>query len=568
MKNQNEKYINLNSLPNNFLMEQSILTILLTNPFLLKNVINTLKINSFYYENNKIIYKTLLELFEFNKSINVTNLICKLQDNGLLEKIGGVEYIKLILNKYENSLDLENYIIEINEKYLRRLLIDLGKQIIKWGYTTSENLDKILEKIEHILFNINQENTGKKFYSAAEIVDEIFSEMKNKIKKNESSGFNTSFKDLDSIIQGFQKSDLIIIAGRPSMGKTAFALNLAKNIVFQYNIPLIIFSLEMSRQQIIYRFLATQSNINANRLKSGKMNQAEWKELSLSMKDISELPIYIDDNPNLTISDIRSKLKKILLTNKNTFIIIDYLQLMKVNLKLENRVQEISYITRNLKILAKEFQIPIILLSQLSRNVESRINKRPMLSDLRESGCLGNIIKNEKNNILIWNKENILKLSNKIKFNLKGVKPAFLICFEKNIQILITSNHKILSKEGWIRVSELHLNHQIYSKTKTNIFEFQKIKQIKYMGIQPVYDRTIPIFHNYVNKNIIVHNSIEQDADIVILLYREEYYNEKKLQPHITEFILGKHRNGAIGTAKLLFNPNTTTFFNIEKSDK
>ena len=564
MKNQNEKYINLNSLPNNFLMEQSILSILLTNPFLLKNVINTLKINSFYFENNKIIYNTLLELFELNKSANITNLICRLQDNGLLENIGGVEYIKLILNKYENSLDLENYINEINEKYLRRLLIDLGKQIIKWGYTTSENLDKILEKIEHILFNINQENTGKKIYSAAEIVNEIFSEMKNKIKNNETNGFETSFKDLDCIIQGFQKSDLIIIAGRPSMGKTAFALNLAKNIVFQYNIPLIIFSLEMSRQQIIYRFLATQSNINANRLKSGKMNQSEWKELSLSMKNISELPIYIDDNPNLTIIDIRSKIKKILLTNKNTFIIIDYLQLMKVNLKLENRVQEISYITRNLKILAKEFQIPIILLSQLSRNVESRINKRPMLSDLRESGCLGNIEKNKTDNVLIWNKKNILKLSNKIKFNLKGLKPTFLISLEKNNQFLITSNHKLLSKEGWIRVSELHLNHQIYSEIKTNNFQFQKIKEIKYIGVQPVYDRTIPNFHNYINNKIIVHNSIEQDADIVILLYREEYYSERKLQPHITEFILGKHRNGPVGTAKLLFNPNITTFSNIE----
>jgi replicative DNA helicase len=320
----------------------------------------------------------------------------------------------------------------------------------------------------------------------------------------------------------------------------------------------------MSRQQIIYRFLATQSNINANRLKSGKMNQSEWKELSLSMKTISELPIYIDDNPNLTISDIQSKLKKILLTNKNAFIIIDYLQLMKVNSKLENRVQEISYITRNLKILAKEFQIPIILLSQLSRNVESRINKRPMLSDLRESGCLGNIEKNKVNNILIWNKKNILKLSNKIKFNLKGFKPIFLLSLEKNSNILITSNHKLLSKGGWIRVSELNFNHEIYSQIKTNNFEFQKIKEIKYMGVQPVYDLTIPVFHNYINNNTIVHNSIEQDADIVILLYREEYYNEKKLQPNVTEFILGKHRNGPIGTAKLLFNPNTTTFSNIE----
>jgi replicative DNA helicase len=563
IKNQNDKYINLNSLPNNFLMEQSILTILLTNPLLLKNISNLLKVNSFYFDNHKIIYQNLLQLIDSNQSINLTNLICKLQDNGLLQQIGGINYIQILLNKYENSIELENYVNQINEKYLRRLLIDLGKQIIKWGYTTSENLEKILEKIEFILLNINQENNQKKFYSAAEVIDDVFAEIKNKIKKNENSGFETTFKDLDSILQGFQKSDLIIIAGRPSMGKTAFALNLAKNIVSQYNIPLIIFSLEMSRQQIIYRFLATESNINSNRLKSGKMNEIEWNELSLAMKKISELPIYIDDNPNLTLMDIREKLKKILLNNKNAIIIIDYLQLMKGNGKLENRVQEISSITRNLKILAKEFQIPIILLSQLSRNVESRINKRPMLSDLRESGCLAKIETNNLHNIFVWNKNNILKIPTKINYVLKGIKPTFLISFKNNFNIFITSNHKLLSKEGWIRVSELSLKNTIYSKLNTKNFEFNKIKEIKYIGLQPVYDRTVPLFHNYVKNEIIVHNSIEQDADIVIMLYREEYYTEKTLQPHVTEFILGKHRNGPIGTAKLLFNPNTTTFSNL-----
>ena len=563
IKSKNDKYINLNSLPNHALLEQSILTILLTNPFLLKEVLNILKTNSFYFENHKILYQSLLELFELNQPINVTNLICKLQDNGLLEKIGGIDYIRSLLNKYENSLDLENYINQINEKYLRRLLIDLGKQIIKWGYTTSENLEKILEKIEQALFNLNQENYGKKIYTSAEIVDEVFSEIKNKIKKNETVGFETSFKDLDAILQGFQKSDLIIIAGRPSMGKTAFALNLGRNIVSQYTIPLIIFSLEMTRQQIIYRFLATEANINGNRLKSGKMNQAEWKNLSLAMKNISELPIYIDDNPNLNINDIRSKLKKILLTNKNAIVIIDYLQLMKVNLKLENRVQEISYITRNLKILAKEFQIPILLLSQLSRNVESRINKRPMLSDLRESGCLGNIIKTNKNNFFIWNKNTLLQVKNKINFTLKGLKPTFKILFKNDISITLTGNHKILSQEGWIRVNELNFSTKIYSSLNKKLFEFNSIKKINYIGLQYVYDRTIPIFHNYITNNIVIHNSIEQDADIVIMLYREEYYNDKTIQPHVTEFILGKHRNGPIGTAKLLFNPNTTTFSNL-----
>ena len=561
--NKTNDSINLDILPNYYLKEQSILTILLTNPFLLKNVINLLKVNSFYFKPHQIIYQCLLDLYELDYSINITNLICKLQDKGLLKKIGGIEYIRFLLNKYENSFELENYISQINEKYIRRLLIDLGKQIIKWGYTSSENLEKIFEKIEHSLFNLNQENYGQKIYSAAEIIDEVFFEIKNKIKKIENKTLESSFKDLDSILQGFQKSDLIIIAGRPSMGKTAFALNLARNIVSNYNTSLIIFSLEMSRQQIIYRLLATESNINSNRLKSGKMNQLEWKQLSNAMKQISEFPLYIDDNPNLSILDIRTKLKKLTLNNKNAIVIIDYLQLMKVHLKLDNRVQEISYITRNLKILAKEFQIPIFLLSQLSRNVESRINKRPMLSDLRESGCLAKETNKLFEKVFIWNKKNLLKTNNILKYKLKGLKPTFLISFDNDINIMITGNHKLLSKEGWIRISELQFNTKIYGKINKKKFTFNNISSIHYLGLKSVYDCTIPVFHNYITNNIVVHNSIEQDADIVILLYREQYYNEKIKESNITEFIVGKHRNGSVGTAKLLFNPTTTTFTNI-----
>lgn len=563
LKKISNKYINLNSLPNNFFVEQSILNILLTNPDLLEKIKERLKVNSFYLEEHKLIYQNLLDLIELNQSINLTNLFSSLQDKGLLDKIGGIEYIASILNKFENSLDLNHYINLINEKYLRRLLIDLGKQIINWGYTTSENLDKILEKIENALCKLNDENSSQKIYSAAEIINEVFSELQNKLEQNESIGLETSFKDLDSILQGFQKSDLIIIAGRPSMGKTAFALNLARNIVVKYNVPLLIFSLEMSRQQIIYRFLATEANINSNRLKSGKMNSLEWKALTNSMEKISNLPIYIDDNPNLTINDIQSRLKKIFKKNNNGLIIIDYLQLMKVNVKLENRVQEISYITRNLKILAKEFNIPILLLSQLSRNVESRINKRPMLSDLRESGCLGKINNLIEKNVTIWNKKNFILTNQFTKYNFKGIKPTFLLHFNNSKNIYLTANHKILSNKGWIRISELNVNSKIYLRYKNSFFLSNLMKIFKYIGLEAVYDKTIPFFHNYIENNIILHNSIEQDADIVIMLYREEYYNEKTLQPHITEFILAKHRNGPVGTAKLLFNPNTTTFNNI-----
>ena len=438
------KYSNTTPLPNNFLAEQAILNILLTNSSLVKTALQNLKLESFYFEPHRLIYQIIIDLSEKNQSINLTSVITELENQGLLKKIGGIEKIVNIINRFEIFSELENYISLVNEKYLRRLLIELGKQIIIWGYTTSKDITELLDKTEQSIYNLNQQKISQKIYTAAEIIDDVFTELKLKIQKDKSSGLLTSFKDLDAIIQGFQNSDLIIVAGRPSMGKTAFSLNLGKNIVNIYNIPLIIFSLEMSRQQIIYRFISTNADINSNRLKSGKMNSKEWEALSNSMRNISELPIFIDDNPNLNLIEIRSKLRKILLEkNKKGIVIIDYLQLMKLNIKFENRSQEISYITRSLKILAKEFQIPIIVLSQLSRNVEARTNKRPMLSDLRESG------------------------------------------------------------------------------------------------------------------------SIEQDADIVIMLYREEYYTEKKNDLQITEFIVAKHRNGPIGTARLLFNANTTSFNNL-----
>lgn len=571
MQSTKIKYSDKSILPNNFLAEQAILNILLTNPASAKEILPELKPNSFYFEPHRIIYETIFELGENNHSINLTNVLTKLQDKNCLTKIGGIERIITIINKFEPFSNVSEYIDQINEKYLRRLIIELGKQFITWGYTTSENLETILDKMEHAVYSLSQQNVSQKIYSISEIIDEVFTEMKGKIKKQTTSGLKTTFKDLDSILQGFQKSDLIIIAGRPSMGKTAFSLNLAKNIVETYNVPLIIFTLEMSRQQIIYRFLSTSSNINTNKLKSGKMSSLEWKTLSQAMKQIADLPIFIDDNPNLTLVEIRSKLRKIFGDKKKTgLIIIDYLQLMKLNFKLENRVQEISYITRNLKLLAKEFEIPIIVLSQLSRNVESRINKRPMLSDLRESGCITQSFPNQKNNLTSWNKVNVTNTKN-LPFYLKGIKPIFQIRWNHPGFLSLTGNHKILSKKGWIKLSQITQRSEVYylkreKENKTTLaYNYQKLKEIFYQGVEKVYDKTIPVYHNYVSGGLVLHNSIEQDADIVILLYREDYYSDKTTQnSDITEFIIAKHRNGPVGTAKLSFNAATTSFENLK----
>ena len=566
-------------LPSSFLAEQAILNLLLTVPPIIEELIGVLKAESFYFLPHKLIYETIIEIYEREMSFNLVIVVTCLQDKNILQKVGGMRKIMELINKFESSSDLTLYLKEINDKHLRRIIIETGKQIIIWGYTTSEDIELLLEKVEESIFSLSQERLSKEVYTAEEILDDVFSEMKSKIKRNVPLGFNSSFKDLDSIIQGFQKSDLIVIAGRPSMGKTAFSLNLGKNIVEKYRVPLLIFSLEMSRQQIMYRFLATDSGINASRLKSGQMNEVEWKSLSNSMNRISELPIFIDDNPNLTLSDIRVTLKKVF-TKKVTsgLVIVDYLQLMKSNIKLENRVQEISTITRTLKILAKEFKIPLIVLSQLSRSLESRTNKRPMLSDLRESGCLAkrketSLIsfsqkkKYRQTELKSWNKTYLV---NKVisPFSFKGIKPTFLVILNNGISLCVTSNHRLLSKNGWIRAFQIQEETKIYSiikeEKKNNSFYFYcSIKTICYQGLNKVYDKTVPGFHNYLLKSTILHNSIEQDADIVIMLYREEYYNEISSEEQITEFIVAKHRNGPIGTAKLLFKPSTTSFINL-----
>ena len=572
MNNSKETKLPENGAPANRLAEQAIISILLTHPQntnLLKNNLPLLKKNSFYFEEHQLIFDAIMELWEKKNSLNFTMILTTLQDNGNLQKIGGMEKIVKIMTIYEKTSDLEEYIRLVNEKYIRRLIIDLGKQLIRGGYSTSVGLPEIIEKMENSVEILNQQQIGEKIQSAAEIVEGIYYDLKNKKSNPYGSGFKSSFKDFDAIIQGFQKSDLIVIAGRPSMGKTAFSLNLAKNIVEKYNIPLIFFTLEMSRQQIIYRLLASESNMSTHRLQSGKMTLEELTNLKKTMTSISKMPIFIDDNSNLTLSDIRTKIKSIFLDKKkNGIIIIDYLQLMKLSSKLENRVQEISYLTRNLKLLAKEFNVPIILLSQLSRNVESRVNKRPLLADLRESGCLGNVVPESAIDLDSWNlhtRINPLPSS----FSFKGIKPTYFITFENNVEIHLTANHKILSKNGWVRITELKKTMDVClfkskkSKTKPRIFGMIQVKNIRYEGITSVFDKTVPFYHNYIFQNLILHNSIEQDADIVIMLYREDYYNEPmKKEISETELIVQKHRNGPIGTARLLFNPKTTTFLN------
>ena len=433
-------------LPHNFLAEKIVLSSLLISSEAIEMTSRKINVETFYFKNHQEIYKAILFLYQNNISINILTLTTFLQDQGLLEQVGGIESLCELINQVPNLVYLEEYIQLMQDKFLRRLLIRLGYKTINSGYVTNIPLENIFLELEKQFFNLTSDLQSQEVLTSAELFSNILSELKQKSLEPALPGLSSGFYDLDSITQGFQKSDLIIAAGRPSMGKTAFCINVTLNIVKKYKCPVLFFSLEMSKEQLIYRILANEIEISNTRLKAGHIYETDWLGINQVVKTLSSLPLFIDDTPNLAIQDIRAKVQKILFEqNQVGLIIIDYLQLMQ-NSKIptDNRVQELSQITRALKGIAREFNVPIITLSQLSRNVENRVNKRPILSDLRESG------------------------------------------------------------------------------------------------------------------------SIEQDADLVLMLYRDSYYNSNATNINLAELIVAKHRNGPIGTVQLEFEAKYTKFKNLK----
>jgi replicative DNA helicase len=439
-----------NYLPHNFLAENTILSCLLINSEAIELTIRTIPADAFYFKNHQEIYKAIIFMYENKLSIDVLTLTTFLQEKGLLQKIGGIKVLLELINQIPNLIYLEEYIRLVKDKFLKRSLIKLGYEIINSGYISNMPVENILNNLENELFNLTNKIKTQKVSNNAQLLNNIFYELKEKFLNPTLPGLTSGFHSLDLLTQGFQKSDLIIIAGRPSMGKTALSLNITLNVIKSSRLPVLFFSLEMSKEQIMYRLLAIETSINQTRLKNGRLYQNDWIKLNKIIKILSKLPFFIDDTPDLSIQDIRVKIKTIVFEQGQIgLVIIDYLQLMQnSNFKNGNRAQELSQITRSLKTLAREFKTPIIALSQLSRNVENRLDQKPILSDLRESG------------------------------------------------------------------------------------------------------------------------SIEQDADLVLMLYRTKSNTSSSTNDQIlqlTELIIAKQRNGPIGTIKLKFNENHTKFLNLDK---
>ena len=411
------------------------------------DAIEILKPEDFYREDNKYIYEAILNLYNKAEPIDIITVKSELISMGKFEIIGGFEYLGTLPDKVPLVTNAERYIKIVEEKSLLRQLIKASNELIDLGYAQNEDVDVIMDQAEKKIFDIMQGKNQKGFSPIKDVLIESFAEIEKLYNQKEPiTGVPTGFADLDYKTAGLHNSDLILVAARPAMGKSAFALNIATNAAINAKIPVAIFNLEMSKSQLVNRMLCSEAMVDSNKIRTGKIEENDWEKLATALGPLSEAQIYIDDTAGISVAEIRAKCRKLKLEKNIGLVVIDYLQLIQGSGKRNaSREQEISEISRSLKILAKELDVPVIALSQLSRAAEQRADHRPMLSDLRESGA------------------------------------------------------------------------------------------------------------------------IEQDADIVMFLYRDDYYNPDTEKKNIAEVILAKHRAGSTGTVELLWMGNYTKFANIER---
>jgi replicative DNA helicase len=375
--------------PQNVEAEQSILGGILIENEALHKVMEILTVDDFYRDAHQMIFNAMLDLLERGEPADLITLMNELRKLNQLDSIGGASYLASLTDSVPTAANIEYYAKIVKEKAILRKLIQTSTEIITKSYEDREDVEELLDEAEQSIFEISENRVKPSFYPIKKIVKDSFEIFQRLYEKKELvTGIPSGFKELDRMTAGFQPSDLIIVAGRPSMGKTAFCLNLAQYAAIENKIPIAIFSLEMSKEQLVIRMFCSEAHVEGNRLRTGFLNESDWPKLTIAAGNLSEAPIFIDDSPALSVLELRAKARRLKGEHGLGMLIVDYLQLMRGRMKVESRQQEISEISRSLKALAKELNIPVIAVSQLSRKTEERTGNRPQLSDLRESGAI------------------------------------------------------------------------------------------------------------------------------------------------------------------------------------
>ena len=376
--------------PHDLDAEQAVIGSMLTDADAVASSIEVLKPEDFYRADNRIIYEAMFNLYNRSEPIDIITVKAELESMGRFEQVGGLEYLAGLPDKVPTTANVQKYINIVEEKSKLRDLIKTANDIIELGYDPTEDVDDIMENVEKKVFNLTQGKNQKGYSAIKDVLVDSFTQLEELYnRKQHITGVPSGFADLDYRTAGFHGSELILVAARPAMGKSAFALNIATNAAVRADVPVAIFNLEMSKEQLVNRILCSEAMVDSNKVRTGKLEEEDWSKLAEAIGPLSASNIYIDDTPGISITEIRAKCRKLQVEKHIGMVIIDYLQLIQgTNKRGGSREQEISEISRSLKIMAKELNVPVIALSQLSRAVEQRPDHKPMLSDLRESGAI------------------------------------------------------------------------------------------------------------------------------------------------------------------------------------
>ena len=375
--------------PHSMEAEQSVLGAMLIDRDAIAKVMERLLPEDFYREAHKEIFTAIRGLFERGEPVDVLSVAEELRRRGKLEEVGGISYLQELVELVPTTAHVDYYAKVVEEKAIQRELIAAATEVVQMAYGEVEDIDDLVDRAEERLFRVGQRRLSEGFVPIKPILRKTFDEIDRMYHRQKpTTGIPTGFEEFDERTSGLQPSDLIVIAGRPAMGKTSFALNIAEHVAVEEKIPVAIFSLEMSKEQVVQRLLCSRARVDSHKLRTGKLGRDDWRRLAEALEDLYEAPIFIDDSPTLTVLEMRAKARRLKAEHGLGLIIVDYLQLVKAPGKFESRHQEISEVARQLKGLARELNVPLVALSQLSRAVEKRENRRPILSDLRESGSI------------------------------------------------------------------------------------------------------------------------------------------------------------------------------------
>ncbi|MEW6753580.1 MAG: replicative DNA helicase [Candidatus Latescibacterota bacterium] len=671
-------------------VEQAVLGAMLLDARAIGRAIELLDESCFYHEPHSTIYQAVVSLYDRGEAVDSLTLAEELRRRGKLDDVGGVVYLATLSAQVATAANIDYHARIVFEKALSRRLIDTAAEVSQAAYEGRQDVQELLDWAEQRIFALSEQRLGGGFESLEAVMSEALEQIERAHNRASAvTGVDTGFPDLNDRTAGLQAGDLVILAARPSVGKSALAIAMARHAAVETNLGVAIFSLEMSKIQVAQRLLSAQTHVDLHKLRTGRLRDEDWVHLTRSVGRLAQAPVFIDDTPGITVLEARAKARRLKREHGIGLVVIDYLQLMSSHERVDSREQEISRISRGLKALAKELGLPVLALSQLSRAVESRTDRRPQLSDLRESGCLagntlvtladtgarvpiGDLVGQSGFRIWALNEETLrLEPALVSRAFATGRKPVYRLTTRLGRRIRATANHKFRAFAGWRRLDELKagdrialprrlgspdldtlssahmalLGHligdgctlprhavqyttrepdlaqtvvalarqafgdsvrpricperawyQVYlaaarplthavrnpvarwlgslgafggaeerlSALASSDVYWDEILSIEPDGEEEVFDLTVPAAANFVADDVIVHNSIEQDADVVMFIYRPELYGLKGPDggslEGIAEIIIGKQRNGPTGSVHLMWNAHSATY--------